>query len=350
MDPLGFFGGLLGSVFNFLTGQSNKEEQAATQDRTLRFLRDENQKTRDFNKASQEWANEQNLAQWNRSNAYNDPSRVRERLSKAGINPDLYYSGGAAPAASPSMPAQSLGSPSPGSPSLSPAQLHFDALQAQRLIAETENIKAQTRQVDEQTGVLSTYAEFQSALLQGQVDTANSSVRYNTELSKLPQAQIDNLRKQNDQLDKTMVKIDSEIQKLSSETKYTDSMKLSEDLRRYWYSSEAQAKIDNLVSQTDLSNAEAFELFSLLLSKKMNLDASTGMLDAHGKKLSEEALSEKVRRKGYSIQNGILSVDLSNLRNYNDLHQQLNNVNSIMNTFFNTITLGAGGALSGFLK
>ncbi len=350
MGLFSFLGSAFGSVMNYKQNQDNMAFQRELQDRQFDFTRQENQKSRDFAKLSQEWANEQNIAQWNRSNDYNDPSRVRERLSKAGINPDLYYSGGAAPAAASNMPAQSHSPSANGSPSVSPVESKFDALEAQRLIAETENIKAQTRQVDEQTGVLSTYAEFQSALLQGQVDTANSSVRYNTELSKLPQAQIDNLRKQNDQLDKTMVKIDSEIQKLSSETKYTDSMKLSEDLRRYWYSSEAQAKIDNLVSQTDLSKAEAFELFSLLLSKKMNLDASTGMLDAHGKKLSEEALSEKVRRKGYSIQNGILSVDLSNLRNYNDLHQQLNNVNSVMNTFFNTVTLGAGGALSGFLK
>lgn len=345
MDLLGFSSSALTSAGNVASAKLNYKESKKLQEQQFNFAREENQKSRDFTKLSQEWANEQNIAQWNRSNDYNDPSRVRERLSKAGINPDLYYSGGAAPAAAPNMPAQALGSSANSTPSVSPASFDFDALQAQRLIAETENIKAQTRQVDEQTGVLATYAEFQSALLQGQVDTANSSVRYNTELSKLPQAQIDNLRKQNDQLDKTMVKIDSEIQKLSSETKYTDSMKLSEDLRRYWYSSEAQAKIDNLVSQTDLSKAEAFELFSLLLSKKMNLDASTGMLDAQGKKLSEEALSERVRRKGYSIQNGILSVDLSNLRNYNDLHQQLNNVNSVMNTFFNTITLGAGGTL-----
>lgn len=333
MGLFNFLGSAFGSVMNYKQNQDNMAFQRELQDRQFDFTREENQKSRDFAKLSQEWANEQNIAQWNRSNDYNDPSRVRERLSKAGINPDLYYSGGAAPAAAPNMPAQSHSPSANGSPSVSPVESRFDALEAQRLIAETENIKAQTRQVDEQTGVLSTYAEFQSALLQGQVDTAQSIVKYNTELSKLPESQIENLRKQNSRLDKSISLMDSQIDNFVAETSFKDSLKLSEDLRRYWYSSEAQSRIDNLESQTSLNKSQAFEIFELLAAKKANLNATSGFYTASGKKVSEEQLTEIVRRHGVSIQNGIMSFDLANLRDYNDVRQMMQNYSQLADMF-----------------
>lgn len=333
MDPLGFFGSAFGSILNWQQNQDNMKMQRDLQQKQFDFTREENQKSRDFAKFSQEWANEQNIAQWNRANDYNDPSRVRERLSKAGVNPDLYYSGGSVPPAANSM-AANPGTPSMGSsPVVSPVESKFDALQAQRLIAETENIKANTRQTDEQTGVLSTYAEFQSALLSGQVDTAQSIVKYNTEMSKLPEAQLENLRKQNSRLDKSISLMDAQIDNFVAETSFKDSLKLSEDLRRYWYSSEAQSRIDNLESQTSLNKSQAFEIFELLAAKKANLNATSGFYTASGKKVSEEQLTEIVRRHGISIQNGVMSFDLANLRNYNDVRQMMQNYSQLADMF-----------------
>ncbi len=351
MGLFNFLGSAFGSVMNYKQNQDNMAFQRELQDRQFNFTREENQKSRDFAKLSQEWANEQNIAQWNRSNDYNDPSRVRERLSKAGINPDLYYSGGAAPAAASNMPAQSHSPSANGSPSVSPVESKFDALEAQRVIAETENIKAQTRQVDEQTGVLSTYAEFQSSLLQGQVDTSKSIVKYNTELAKLPESQIENLRKQNSRLDKSISLMDAQIDSFVAETSFKDSLKLSEDLRRYWYSSEAQSRIDNLESQTSLNKSQAFEIFELLAAKKANLNAASGFYTASGKKVSEEQLTEIVRRYGISIQNGVMSFDLANLRDYNDVRQKMQNYSQLADMFSSIFgSFGDAIKVSGSLK
>lgn len=351
MDPLGFSSAALVTAGNVASAKLNYKETKKLQQQQFDFARAENQKSRDFTKLSQEWANEQNLAQWNRSNDYNDPIRVRERLSKAGINPDLYYSGGAAPSAASNMPAQALSSSANSSPSVSPASFDFDALEAQRLIAETENIKAQTRQVDEQTGVLSTYAEFQSSLLQGQVDTSKSIVKYNTELAKLPESQIENLRKQNSRLDKSISLMDAQIDSFVAETSFKDSLKLSEDLRRYWYSSEAQSQIDNLESQTSLNKSQAFEIFELLAAKKANLNATSGFYTASGKKVSEEQLTEIVRRHGISIQNGVMSFDLANLRDYNDVRQRMQNYSQLADMFSSIFgSFGDAIKVSGSLK
>lgn len=53
------------------------------------------------NQQSRKWAEKQYkiqradaLADWNRQNEYNDPSKQLERLRNAGLNPNLFYSGG----------------------------------------------------------------------------------------------------------------------------------------------------------------------------------------------------------------------------------------------------------------
>lgn len=55
------------------------------------------QAVRETNAAQMELAKyqyEQNLAQWNRENAYNDPSSQMQRLANAGLNPHLVYNNG----------------------------------------------------------------------------------------------------------------------------------------------------------------------------------------------------------------------------------------------------------------
>lgn len=47
-----------------------------------------------LNMEAWEQANDWNIEQWHRENAYNDPRKQMERLSAAGLNPNLVYGGG----------------------------------------------------------------------------------------------------------------------------------------------------------------------------------------------------------------------------------------------------------------
>lgn len=61
--------------------------------------------TNEGNRKSQKRADKYNLAQWNRQNAYNDPSAQMERLRKAGLNPNLIYGSSTAGATGQASPA-----------------------------------------------------------------------------------------------------------------------------------------------------------------------------------------------------------------------------------------------------
>lgn len=91
--------GGLTSLFGTVSNNKNIDKQIAAQ-------KEENRLNREYNLMLAKQQNEWNLEQWNRENAYNDPSAQMQRLRTAGLNPDLVYGSGSAAnlsAASPEM-------------------------------------------------------------------------------------------------------------------------------------------------------------------------------------------------------------------------------------------------------
>lgn len=68
----------LSSIFGYIGAKKQQERQFAQDDRSTK----------------EKYA--QDLAQWHRANAYNDPSQVMARLKAAGLNPNLVYGSGSA--------------------------------------------------------------------------------------------------------------------------------------------------------------------------------------------------------------------------------------------------------------
>lgn len=103
MDPvvtsalIGAGSGLVGSLFG---GASNKKAAKIAAKQSAKNLQTQINYARES--ADLEW--KRNLEQWNRENAYNDPSQVIQRLQNAGLSPALALGnyGGNTAAASPS--------------------------------------------------------------------------------------------------------------------------------------------------------------------------------------------------------------------------------------------------------
>lgn len=80
-------------------------------DKQIKAQQQENALTRQYNLMLAKQQNQWNLEQWNRENAYNDPSSQMQRLRTAGLNPDLMYQNGAAGLQSASSPDMTAGEP-----------------------------------------------------------------------------------------------------------------------------------------------------------------------------------------------------------------------------------------------
>lgn len=101
---------------------------------------EEAEKDRKFQELMAQRANDWSIQQWNRENAYNDPTAQMERLKRAGLNPNLVFSNGSLNNSAAPSPSVQMASGSSAAGSQRPYIL--DPLTA----AQVANINADTRQ------------------------------------------------------------------------------------------------------------------------------------------------------------------------------------------------------------
>lgn len=169
MDPVGAATGLIGGIANLIGSRKNVKRQIKAQ-------QEENEKNRVYNLQLAEKQNQWNIDQWNRSNAYNDPSAMMSRYKAAGINPDLAFSNGAAPslaAVSPEMTAGAPSSPVDMSALATMPTMGQAILQAQNSAYVQSQIdlnKAEAGNKEEDTIGKRIENHFKPGILQGQID------------------------------------------------------------------------------------------------------------------------------------------------------------------------------------
>lgn len=154
----------------------------------------ENEKNRQFNHAEAELAYNRSVQQWNRENAYNTPTAIRQRLSAAGVNPDLAFSGGM-----PNAVASFSSSPSASAPGAIPqSPVDFvNAFSTARLTAaQAENIEADSDKKFSETSILQNDAKWRDALNRGELQLKNALVVLHGSASNLNDQERENLRKE----------------------------------------------------------------------------------------------------------------------------------------------------------
>ncbi len=88
--------GVLGTLVGLATSLVGGHQQNNNIDKQIAAQKEENEKNREYNLMLAKQQNLWNLEQWNRENAYNDPTAQMQRLRNAGLNPDLVYGSGSA--------------------------------------------------------------------------------------------------------------------------------------------------------------------------------------------------------------------------------------------------------------
>lgn len=140
---------LVSGLFGTLSGNKNIDKQIEAQS-------SENQKVRDYNLNLAKMQNQWNLDQWNRENEYNTPKAQMQRLTDAGLNPDLFYQNGVSGMTAASSPSMTAGAPAtPQDMSAlgqkkTVGQAMQEALQSSLLGAEIELKRSEARKNDSQ--------------------------------------------------------------------------------------------------------------------------------------------------------------------------------------------------------
>lgn len=178
-------------------------------DRQIKAQQEENEKTRQYNLMLAKQQNQWNLEQWNRENAYNDPSAQMQRLRNAGLNPDLMYQNGAAGLQAASSPDMTAGEPAqPVDMSayrnrktigdvIQQAQSTILAeKQAKKLDADAEGQKLKNVEQDSQNVIKKLDEKFHSSFLQQQYQNLVDVHHQNVEQLELLRSKVADMDEQ----------------------------------------------------------------------------------------------------------------------------------------------------------
>lgn len=160
----------LSGISNLLSGNKNIDKQIKAQ-------KEENQKNREYNLMLAQQQNQWNQEQWERENEYNTPVNQIGRLKEAGLNPDLAYGSGSAQSLAASSPQMTSGAPSTPvdmsalGQKLTLGQAIQQSLANELTQAQIDNIKANSRKTEAESGLSEIELKFKELSEQLDIDT-----------------------------------------------------------------------------------------------------------------------------------------------------------------------------------
>lgn len=325
---------VLGGLIGFAGGVANNlfQSDAASKQR------EENEKNRQHNLMLAQMQNQWNVDQWNRENAYNNPSAVRQRLKAAGLNPDLMYSNGAGSMSAAQSPAMSAGqgsNPSDVSALANRSSALMQAAAIQQMQAQTRNINANTAKTNSETTGQDISNKYAAMFSENGLELQNFQM-------KLTGSQLDLNRKQMSVLDSQISNIDANTAKMTEELSLIQSQ-IDVNVSNERYMNSMRRRVDtlvdyeakNLAAQTSLSYAEARSVLELL-PEQLNLTRQ------QGKETRERGIGESIQNRlrvlgidNLQLVNGQLRVNLKSDMTYKDLERAVGIVESISQSVAN---------------
>lgn len=256
MGILGALGGLASGLISSVTGNSQLKKQ-------LNFQREENERTREYNRQLAEQQNKWNIEQWNRENAYNTPEQMRARLEAAGYNPNLAVgglSGSLNAASSPGLTSGAPGIPTDfnalgrmDNPVAAGFRGAIEAIQARNIESQTDKTKAET----DYQKLVSEYLP--SQILAG-LDVSKATAREIVERSKNYEFEARRINQEINKMEQEINFSKAQGKQTIAYTDYVDALKqnLSDRLSLDWYKESNFVK--NYARQLDISEAKLAEV------------------------------------------------------------------------------------------
>lgn len=280
-------GGLFGLGGNLIQSNlANKwnhkqlDAQIAENEKNRQFNHNESMAARNF---QANFAREMYERQLKDNSIQNQISQMRS----AGVNPALAYSSNSfAPASSSSVSAGGASSSGGVSPTqYATTDMATPALSTARQVAEIANIEAQTKKLSSETDILQSDAKFRDAwnsgnlILQGlTISHAENQLKIDDDTSNKLRAEVANIQKETESLDKTMKLVDTQIESGALDN-------IGKRIDNYYKSDQYEALIDQIHSQTGKNKAEIRSVLSKLPYEIANIKSETGLNNA--KRVSE---------------------------------------------------------------
>ena len=265
MSFLKKLGGFLGSAVNStiagplvsgvtgLLGSSSADRRAEK----------ENQKNREWNLMLAEKANQWNIEQWNRENAYNSPTQQKERLLSAGLNPSLIGGASSGNASSMSMNMSAPSSPTDFSVG---SQMRLQALQqlsqagltaAQTSVARAEARKKEAEAKQEEENVR-------------QIEQLKHFFETGTTLDKILEGVTGDVL-----TSRRLIQIQKEYyeaQNMNFVAKNNYFASIKQRIESEEWDKKFKSELDEISSRTSLTRAQIKEITSLLAAKLLGIN------------------------------------------------------------------------------
>lgn len=327
-----FFTGAGGALISgALSGISNlfgAHSQNESVEKQLAAAREEAEKTRKWQTSEREAQNDWNFKLWQANNEYNTPAAVQARLKAAGLNPDLYYTGGQLQGSS----VQAQGGHAPAGPVADTSawnrykpigSVASQALADTALAAQVSKTNAETEGQKHTNDILASDASFRAAFNQGQLDTIESTILVNNSKIDLNDAQASEARSMVEQINATIGKIKSEIDLLISNTADVDSRIWERHVRVALDSFIEHGKLKVMQGQLGVS-MEKLKLAFQELAGKLPLMKS--------EEKRNQALSSFYQDLGFKVnaEADRLRFDLTQDMDWQDFERTMNQVHTIL--------------------
>lgn len=336
-NPVGalpFLGSLAGSVFNYFSQKSTNEENARQAELNRQFNAQQAKLQRDWSQRM-----------WNLNNLYNTPSSQMQRLREAGLNPNLAYGDLSSSAAS--LQTGGSSAEAGGLPHLSAPNISFDAAATQKLLAETENIKQNTKKQEAETDIFASDAKFRDALNQSNIDTNSSviilnrsSANLNDQEATLIKPRLANLNAQSDLFIQTSEESKSRVQSINEDviSKKLDNLFKSETFEARV--AEVYEKLRNLRANTTLTLQQFRSLCILTPLQALNLiqdfdvkEHQKGLIDAQTYAAYQNGDLSKGMLAYYNASTNKITYDFELDKKYRSLERAVGVASEIVRLF-----------------
>lgn len=351
-------GGLFGGISSLIQAQSANK----IADKQIAAQREENEKTRQYNRELAEWQNSENIAQWQRENEYNLPENVKQRYKDAGLNPDLLYGEGASgiglSANSPDLTSGAPASPTDLTPMARKTSTYGQMLQGlvqgamageqiRKVSKEATKTDKETENVVVQGQILSADALTRAAQNEVSIEIGKSTVYVNHSVASLNHKQQEKIASEITKINGEYEQIRQDILESQARVRNIDSQIVQRRFEAYLKSNQFDLEVNKFMQMARESDSRISLNYQTVKDMMATQAARIYSLNA-GAAVNEYAANKLAAELGIvSITAESLQFSLDQMKEYASALSTAQIVSMYLSSLGSVLS-GAGSAMSGF--